>query len=139
MGIHPLATASLREGRTADNGNLRIGLLDRLAEKLKAPEILPAIVLAADLDELSTLRRAAFRRARDGACVLLRGAFLCAAGHRGRDVHAAARTDPGVCFNDAGVDVLRRIDRKAREKAQGKKGEKIPQRNGCLKKEVKLP
>ena len=82
---------------------------------------------------------AAFRRARDGACVLLRGAFLCAAGHRGRDVHAAARTDPGVCFNDAGVDVLRRIDRKAREKAQGKKDERIPQRNGCLKKEVKLP
>ena len=95
--------------------------------------------LAADLDELSTLRRAAFRRARDGACVLLRGAFLCAAGHRGRDVHAAARADPGVCFNDAGVDVLRRIDRKAREKAQGKKGKKIPQRNGCLKKEVNLP
>lgn len=59
--------------------------------------------------------------------------------HRGRDVHAAARADPGVCFNDAGVDVLRRIDRKAREKAQGKKGKKIPQRNGCLKKEVKLP
>ena len=45
----------------------------------------------------------------------------------------------GVCFNDAGVDVLRRIDRKAREKVQGKKGKKIPQRNGCLKKEVNLP
>ncbi len=56
MGIHPLATASLREGRTADNGNLRIGLLDRLAEKLKAPEILPAIVLAADLDILQVER-----------------------------------------------------------------------------------
>ena len=88
--------------------------------------------LAPRVDELPTVRRAALRRARHGACVLLHGAFLCAAGDRGRDVHAAARAHSGLCAHDARLHLLRGVDRAAREKAQGKENKNQPQQKRCV-------
>ena len=50
---------------------------------------------------------------RYGACVLLCESELCAAGHRGRYVHAAARAHSGICFDDARRALFRRGFREA--------------------------
>ena len=67
-----------------------------------------------------------------GACVLLRGAFLCAASHRGRDVHAAARAHSGVRSDHAHFSFLRRSIRKNRRRQENQETKKRGNRK-CLK------
>ena len=58
------------------------------------------------LHELPSIRRAAKRSAGHGACLLFAQPELCAAGIRGRHVHAPARAHSDVCPDDTRVDLL---------------------------------
>ena len=62
--------------------------------------------LASHLHELPSVRRAAERSAGHGACLLFAQPELCAAGIRGRHVHAPARAHSDVCPDDTRVDLL---------------------------------
>ena len=55
--------------------------------------------------------------------VLLCESELCAAGHRGRYVHAAARAHSGICFDDARRALFRRGFREEGTENRGGKRE----------------
>ena len=80
----------------------------------------------AHIHELPTVRRAFERIAGDGSGVLLHHAELCFAGVCGRDVHAAARGDSDLRFDNPRLHLLRRGD--GTPEKENEKG-----KEGCLK------